>query len=101
MTHRPGGYLLAPEGDERVGDVSNVLFANGWVARADGQIFLYYGSSDTRIHVATTTVDRLLDYNLSTPADPLRTAAAVQQRLALIRANAEVGKMSAATLAAV
>ena len=53
---------MAPEGEERVGDVSNVVFANGWVARANGEVFIYYGSSDTRTHVATTTVDKLLDY---------------------------------------
>lgn len=88
ITHRPGGYLLAPLGSERVGDVSNVLFANGWVCREDGRIFLYYGASDTRIHVATTTVDRLLDYVINTPEDALRTAACVQQRRKLIAANA-------------
>ncbi len=88
ITHRPGGYLLAPLGSERVGDVSNVLFANGWVCQPDGRICLYYGASDTRIHVATTTVERLLDYVCNTPADALRTAACVQQRLDLIAANA-------------
>jgi 4-O-beta-D-mannosyl-D-glucose phosphorylase len=87
VTHRPGGYLLAPRGDERVGDVSNVTFANGWVCCADGRIFLYYGSSDTRIHVATTSVDRMLDYVTNTPEDALRSAACVQQRMDLIRHN--------------
>ena len=62
VTHRPGGYLIAPEGEERVGDVSNVVFSSGWVARAGGEVFIYYGSSDTRMHVATSTVERLLDY---------------------------------------
>ena len=62
VTHRPGGYFLAPAGDERVGDVSNVAFCNGWVRRADGAVYIYYASSDTRIHVATSIVDRLLDY---------------------------------------
>ncbi len=84
---RPGGYLLAPRGDERVGDVSNVVFCNGSVARDDGRVFIYYGSSDTRIHVATSTTERLLDYVRNTPEDPLRSAACVQQRLALIRRN--------------
>ena len=87
VTHAPGGYFLAPQGDERIGDVSNVTFSNGWVARADGRIFIYYGASDTRTNVATTTVERLLDYALNTPADPLRSAACVQQRIQLIRKN--------------
>jgi 4-O-beta-D-mannosyl-D-glucose phosphorylase len=84
---RPGGFLLAPEGEERVGDVSNVAFCNGAVMKATGEVFLYYASSDTRTHVATTTVDRLLDYVLNTPEDPLRSAACVEQRMALIRRN--------------
>lgn len=89
VTHRPGGYLLAPQGEERVGDVSDVVFCNGVVARADGQVFIYYASSDTRCHVATSTVERLVDYCLNTPEDPLRSAACVQQRLDLIRRNRE------------
>jgi 4-O-beta-D-mannosyl-D-glucose phosphorylase len=84
---RPGGYLLAPEGEERVGDVSNVVFSNGAVARATGEVLLYYGSSDTRVHVATTTVERLLDYVLHTPEDALRSHACVGQRMALIERN--------------
>ena len=87
VTHRPGGYFLAPVGDERVGDVSNVAFGNGWVCRADGQVFIYYASSDTRVHVATSTVDRLLDYVINTPEDGLRSAASVAQRVELIRRN--------------
>ena len=87
VTHRPAGYFLAPQGEERVGDVSNVVFSNGWVARQDGQVFVYYGSSDTRLHVATSTVDRLLDYALHTPEDPLRSHACVEQRYALIAKN--------------
>ena len=87
---RPGGYFLGPEGDERVGDVSNVAFCNGAVMQADGEVFIYYGSSDTRTHVATTTVDRLLDYVLNTPEDPLRSYACVQQRIALIDRNLEL-----------
>jgi 4-O-beta-D-mannosyl-D-glucose phosphorylase len=87
VTHRPGGYLLAPQGEERIGDVSNVVFSNGWVAREDGQVFIYYGSSDTRLHVATSTIDRLLDYVLHTPEDPLRSYACVEQRYALIEKN--------------
>ena len=69
----PGGYFMAPEGEERVGDVSNVVFANGWVARKNGDVFIYYGSSDTRTHVATSTVDKLLDYVLNTPEDGMRS----------------------------
>jgi 4-O-beta-D-mannosyl-D-glucose phosphorylase len=83
----PGGYFMAPEGDERVGDVSNVVFANGWVARPDGRVFIYYGASDTRTHVATSTVDRLLDYVLNTPADPLRSKLCVDQRCQMIEKN--------------
>jgi 4-O-beta-D-mannosyl-D-glucose phosphorylase len=84
---RPSGFFLAPEGDERVGDVSNVAFCNGAVMKATGEIFIYYGSSDTRTHVATSTVDRLLDYVLHTPEDPLRSAACVKQRMELISRN--------------
>ncbi|HEY5913314.1 MAG TPA: glycosidase [Verrucomicrobiae bacterium] len=83
----PSGYFLAPEGEERVGDVSNVVFANGWVARPNGDVFIYYGSSDTRTHVATTTVDQLLDYVMNTPADALRTRLSVEQRCRLIEKN--------------
>jgi len=82
----PGGYFLAPQGEERVGDVSNVAFSNGWVARGE-HVFIYYGASDTRTYVATTTVERLLDYVLNTPPDPLRSALCVQQRIALIDKN--------------
>jgi 4-O-beta-D-mannosyl-D-glucose phosphorylase len=84
---RPGGYFLAPEGEERIGDVSNVVFSCGWVMRKRGEVFIYYASSDTRIHVATSTVDRLLDYVLHTPEDGLRSAASVQQRVDLIERN--------------
>jgi 4-O-beta-D-mannosyl-D-glucose phosphorylase len=84
---RPGGYFLAPEGTERVGDVSNVVFSNGWVKRKNGDVFIYYGSSDTRMHVAVSTIDRLLDYVLHTPEDGLRTGTSVQQRIQLIKKN--------------
>lgn len=87
VTHRPGGHLLAPEGDERVGDVSNVTFSNGLIAESSGRVLLYYGSSDTRLHVAETTTQRLLDYVLSTPPDALTSSASVEQRLLLIRKN--------------
>ncbi len=87
VTHRPGGHLLAPEGDERVGDVSNVVFCNGVIARDNGDVYIYYASSDTRCHVATTTVGQLLDYCLNTPEDPLRSYACVEQRIELIARN--------------
>ncbi len=87
VTHRPAGYFIAPEGEERVGDVSNVTFSNGWVARENGEVLIYYASSDTRMHVASSTVERLLDYVMNTPEDPLRSAACVQQRVELIRKN--------------
>ncbi len=90
VTHRPGGHLIAPRGEERIGDVSNVVFTNGLVQRADGTVLIYYASSDTRSHVARTTIDRLLDYVKNTPEDPLRTYGCVQQRLQLIRANRAV-----------
>ena len=86
----PGGYFMAPEGDERVGDVGNVLFANGWVARSNGDVFIYYGSSDTRTHVATSTVDRLLDYVLNTPEDAGRSSLCVAQRCRLIDKNRQL-----------
>ena len=83
----PGGFLLAPMGEERIGDVSNVLFSNGWIADEDGTVYIYYASSDTRMHVATSTVDRLIDYCLHTPADGLRSAASVENICKLIEAN--------------
>ena len=83
---KPGGYFLAPQGEERVGDVSNVAFSNGWVQRGE-QVLIYYGASDTRTYVADSTVDRLLDYVINTPPDPLRSAACVQRRIALIERN--------------
>ncbi len=87
VTHLPGGHFIAPEGEERVGDVSNVTFSNGWLVNERGEVFIYYGSSDTRMHVATTTVEKLLDYALNTPPDGLRSAASVARRIALIRQN--------------
>ncbi len=90
VTHRPSGYFLAPEGEERVGDVSNVVFCNGMVARDNGEVFIYYASSDTRCHVLTTTVEQLVDYVVNTPEDPLTSAACVGQRLELIAANQSV-----------
>lgn len=87
VTHAPGGHFIAPEGSERVGDVSNVVFSNGWIRTANDEVFIYYGSSDTRMHVATTSVAQLLDYVKNTPADEFRSAASVAQRCALIERN--------------
>ncbi len=84
---RPGGYFMAPEGVERTGDVSNVLFSNGWICDENGNVFIYYGSSDTRMHVATTTVDQLVDYCMNTPEDGLRSAESVRNINALIDKN--------------
>ena len=90
VTHAPGGYFLAPEGDERVGDVSNVVFCNGWIADEDGRVFIYYASSDTRVHVATTTVERLIDYAHNTPPDGLTSSACARQRIALAKRNLDL-----------
>lgn len=86
VTHKPAGHFIAPEGEERVGDVSNVVFSNGWVLRGS-QVFIYYGSSDTRMHVATSTIEKLVDYCIHTPQDGYRSALSVKQRIALIDSN--------------
>lgn len=83
----PGGFFMAPEGEERIGDVSNVLFTNGWIKDEDGTVYIYYASSDTRMHVATSTVDKLVDYCMNTPADGLTTAASVGTLKDLIARN--------------
>jgi len=83
----PGGHFIAPLGQERVGDVSNVTFSNGWIMDDDGKVFIYYASSDTRLHVATSNLEWLLDYVSNTPEDPLRSALCVQQRISLIDNN--------------
>jgi 4-O-beta-D-mannosyl-D-glucose phosphorylase len=87
VTHKPGGYFLAPEGEERVGDVSNVVFCNGWIADEDGKVFIYYASSDTRMHVATTTVDKLIDYVMNTPADGFRSSTSVDTIYGIVDGN--------------
>ncbi len=92
VIYRPGGYFMAPMGEERVGDVSNVLFCNGWIADEDGTVYIYYASSDTRVHVATSSIERLVDYVMNTPPDGMRTAECVKQRLALIEKNMEILK---------
>ena len=85
----PGGLLLGPRGWERVGDVSNVTFCNGAIVDDDGSLYIYYAASDTRLHVASTTVEKLLDYAFNTPADPLRSRDCVAQRISLIEKNME------------
>lgn len=86
----PGGYFMAPVGDEYIGDVMNVLFTNGWIADEDGKVFIYYASSDTRMHVATSTVDRLVDYCFNTPQDGLSTSESVRTLNRLIDHNLEI-----------
>ena len=83
----PAGFFMAPEGEERIGDVSNVLFSNGWIADEDGKVFIYYASSDTRMHVATSTINRLLDYCINTPADGYRTFKSVETIKELVAKN--------------
>ncbi len=88
VTHAPGGHFLAPcLGNERIGDLISVAFTNGWVKRDDGSVFIYYATCDTRMHVAYSTEDRLVDYCINTPEDGLRSAACVQQRMALVKGN--------------
>ena len=87
VTHKPAGHFIAPYGAERVGDVSNVVFANGWIADEDGKVFIYYASSDTRLHVATSTIDQLVDYVMNTPQDDLTSSASVARINALIDKN--------------
>ena len=83
----PSGLFIAPHGIERVGDVSNVAFTNGAIVREDGSVYIYYASSDTRLHVASTTIEQLMDYTFNTPSDPLRSADCVKQRCELISKN--------------
>jgi 4-O-beta-D-mannosyl-D-glucose phosphorylase len=83
----PAGMLLGPEGEERIGDVSNVAFTNGWIADDDGTVYIYYASSDTRMHVATSTVNKLVDYCLNTPSDGFRSATSVETLKKLIAKN--------------
>jgi len=86
----PAGYFMAPIQDERIGDVSNVLFSNGWIADEDGTVFIYYASSDTRMHVATSTIEKLLDYCMNTPADGYRSAASVEAIKQLVAKNKSI-----------
>ena len=88
----PSGLFIAPHGEERVGDVSNVVFTNGAIVRENGEVYIYYASSDTRVHVASTTVEKLMDYTFNTPSDPLRSVDCVKQRYELISRNLEYMK---------
>jgi 4-O-beta-D-mannosyl-D-glucose phosphorylase len=90
VIYKPGGYLLAPVDEERIGDVSNVVFSNGWIRDEDGKVFIYYASSDTRMHVATSTIEQLLDYVIHTPADGLRSATTVQSILNIVENNKKI-----------
>lgn len=87
ITHKPAGYFIAPLCEERVGDVSNVVFSNGWIADEDGTVFIYYASSDTRMHVAKTTIELLVDYCLNTPEDNLYSHLSVETINQLIDNN--------------
>jgi len=87
VIHKPGGYFMAPENEERIGDVSNVLFSNGWIKKENGEVLIYYASSDTRMHVAKSSIDILLDYVINTPEDPLTSPKCVEQRNTLIERN--------------
>jgi len=87
VIYKPGGYFMAPKGNERIGDVSNVLFANGWIEDKDGNVFIYYASSDVKMHVASTTIKKLLDYVMNTPEDGLTSDASVQTVISIIEKN--------------
>jgi 4-O-beta-D-mannosyl-D-glucose phosphorylase len=86
----PSGYFIAPFGKERVGDVSNVIFINGAIVRDNKDVYMYYAASDTRLHVATTTLDKLIDYTFNTKEDPLRSVDCVKQRIELIEKNLKI-----------
>ena len=92
VIHFPGGYFMAPQDEERIGDVSNVLFNNGWIRDDDGRVLIYYASSDTRMHVAISTVEQLVDYCKNTPPDGLSTSKSVDTIMYLIDRNASVRK---------
>lgn len=87
VTHVPAGHFLAPENEERVGDVSNVIFSNGWIEDADGTVFIYYASSDTRMHVAVSSIEKLVDYAINSPQDTFTSAGSVQNIIKLIDNN--------------
>ena len=90
VIHVPGGHFMAPENEERIGDVSNVLFSNGWIADHDGTVYIYYASSDTRMHVAVSSIDKLVDYVMHTPEDQFTSAASVQTIIKQIEKNSKI-----------
>ena len=92
VTHKPAGYFLAPDGEERIGDVSNVAFCNGWVVDEDGTVYIYYASSDTRMHVATSSVAQLTDYVMNNPSDGLRSATSVNTIINIIDRNKKIAE---------
>jgi len=87
LTHAPAGHFISPQGKERIGDVSNVVFSNGWIKDEDGKVFIYYASSDTRLHVAVSTVDKLIDYVMNTPTDGFRSIETVKRIKAMVKKN--------------
>lgn len=91
IIYKPAGYFIAPEGEERTGDVSNVVFSNGWIADENGNVFIYYASSDTRLHVATATIDQLMDYVMHTPPDEFNSMATVNTLNKIIDSNIAIG----------
>jgi 4-O-beta-D-mannosyl-D-glucose phosphorylase len=92
IIYKPAGYFMAPVEEERTGDVSNVLFSNGWITEEDGTVLIYYASSDTRQHVAVSTIERLLDYMVNTAGDGFRSATSVETLNRIIDKNLETGK---------
>lgn len=90
VIHQPAGYFMAPHKKERIGDVSNVLFSNGWITDDDGTVYIYYASSDTRMHVATSSLDRLVDYCINSPKDKFTSSGSVETILELIDKNKEI-----------
>jgi 4-O-beta-D-mannosyl-D-glucose phosphorylase len=91
IIYKPAGYFIAPEGEERVGDVSNVVFSNGWIKDDDGSVFIYYASSDTRVHVAVSTIDKLTDYVMNTAPDGFKSSASVETIYKIIDGNKKLG----------
>ena len=92
VIHRPGGHFLEPLGEERVGDVSNVVFSNGWILKSNGDVLIYYASSDTRMHVAVSTLEKLIDYVMNNPEDAGYSHQCVVQRDGMISGNLELIK---------
>ena len=97
VIYKPGGYFIAPEGEEMIGDVSNVLFSNGWIAEDDGTVFIYYASADSRMHVAVSTIDKLLDYAINTPEDGFNSAASVNTLNKIIHKNKQLANAGEST----